>query len=242
MPLGPLTEEIHKAAADRLEELQLELTETREELDCAQAEIKRAHTKADKAYALRKEAEIERDSLRDTMALNILEMTQQRDEARAEVERLRGASCTCAPTQRLVTENAECHAEVERVKKALHDAERDTVDIKLLDETRAEVESLKQSLQKSSDNNMDLIQRLAETFIELDKARDEILKLKVETEAPTVNQQLTVRPKPSRLEIAAMVAPAVCHLGCGADLDARDFSEACVQVADALIAAAKEGK
>ena len=78
-----------KDARDRLEELQIEWTETREELDWAQAEIKRAHAKADKAYALRKEAEIERDSLRDSSALDMLVLTKERDEARAEIERLK---------------------------------------------------------------------------------------------------------------------------------------------------------
>lgn len=76
-------------AADRLEELQLELTETIKELNHWQCEVTKERIKTEKAYKLRKDAEIQRDSLRDTMALDILELTMQRDEARAEVERLK---------------------------------------------------------------------------------------------------------------------------------------------------------
>ena len=105
-------------AADRLEELQLELTETREELDYERMQVKnlrnsgvlalherdKAIERAEKAYKLRKEAEIERDSVRDTMSLNTLELTQQRDEARAEVERLKvtvNQQLTCPEPSRL---------------------------------------------------------------------------------------------------------------------------------------------
>ena len=58
-------------AADRLEELQLELTETIKELNHWQVEVTKERIKVERAHKLRKDTEIERD------------------EARAEVERLK---------------------------------------------------------------------------------------------------------------------------------------------------------
>lgn len=87
--LKDLTSNLCSMAAERLEELQLELTETIEELNHWQVEVTKERIKVERAHKLRKDAEIERDSLRDAMALDILELTMQRDEARAEVERLK---------------------------------------------------------------------------------------------------------------------------------------------------------
>jgi len=48
------------------------------------------------------------------------------------------------------------------------------------------------------------------------------------------------KPEPSRLEIAAMLSPAVVQMGCAMDLDAQDFAAALLQVTDALIAKARK--
>ena len=148
-------------AADRLEELQCD---------------------AEKAYKLRKDAEIERDSLRDSMALDMLELTQQRDEACAEAERL----------------NEQRDSAYEQVK---HWA--------------AETERLKQE--------RDLWQQIQ---------RDEA----------TVKQQLTVRPEPSRLEIAAMLVASRFSSTLYVTEVKGTWINYALQGADALIAAAKEGK
>ena len=166
MPLSPTLNKFINQAADRLEELQLELTETRDELNEAQLRIKhltdtgmhavlerdKAIEKAEKAYKLGKESEIERDSLRDTMAIDMLQLTKERDEARAELERL-----------------------------------KDTVSA---------------------------------------------------YEQATVNQQLTIRPDPSRLEIAAMFLSGFAASDTSVIHNKYNFVLA---EADALIAAAKEG-
>lgn len=62
--------------------------------------------------------------------------------------------------------------------------------------------------------------------------KEEIAFLRKERNAATVNQQLTVRPEPSRLEIAAMIYAGVEYVD---DDDA-------FKAADRLIAAAKESK
>lgn len=83
---------IMELAADRLEELQRDF---------------------ERAYKLRKEAEIERDSLRDSMALDMLELTQQRDEAYYERDYWKN-DANAATGQR-----DEARAEVERLKENL---------------------------------------------------------------------------------------------------------------------------
>lgn len=230
-------------AADRLEELQLELTETRAELNSDYKNLQRALknveritkerdeifekgniqyeticeitkqrndaiAQAEKAYKLRKEAEIERDSLRDTMALDILELTKQRDEARAEVERL----------------NRELGKTI------------DFGVIKERDEARSEVARLLKTLEEWTQVHTAEVERF--------KAENQRLKNLVgemiEEEAEGRSVSLT-RPEPSRLEIAAMMMAA--NLSRETEQwDTYVESTWAVEQADALIAAAKEGK
>lgn len=155
------------------------------------------------------------------------------------------------PISELAAERDMLRSEVERLKQALHDASiENSGQAALLERTRekvitmefaaanSEIEKLNKDIQKHSDNNMYLIQKLAETFIELDKARDEIAKLKAEAKAPVVKELLTTRLEPSRLEIAAMLLagsmsdPSYPALS----VDSTWF----LQHADKLIAASKE--
>ena len=70
--------------------------------------------------------------------------------------------------------------------------------------------------------------------------KEEIAFLRKERNAATVNQQLTVRPEPSRLEIAAMLK-AGWFANPDFDFNATD-QKWWIEQADALIAAAKETK
>lgn len=80
----------------------------------------------------------------------------------------------------------------------------------------------------------------AEAAIELNKAREEIAKLKAEAEAPVVKEILTTRPEPSRLEIAAMIAAGnEANPGYFWECEA-DEARYCFMLADALIAESKE--
>jgi hypothetical protein len=69
--------------------------------------------------------------------------------------------------------------------------------------------------------------------------KEEAAFLRKERNAATVNQQLTVRPEPSRLEIAAM---AMQGMLAASSYDTLRLSKSAFECADALIAAAKEGK
>jgi hypothetical protein len=97
--------------------------------------------------------------------------------------------------------------------------------------------------------NMTTQEIIKQVIKERNEARAEVERLKLERDlwqqiqrdGATVNQQLTVRPEPSRLEIAAML-----KAGWVANPDVfsrRDDDPAWwIEQADALIAAAKEGK
>jgi uncharacterized coiled-coil DUF342 family protein len=113
--------------------------------------------------------------------------------------------------ERLTMEFAAANSEIEKLTKELDEAQKQIKD-----------------LQGSA---VDLFAARDNAIAERDVARALNQELKTE-----LNHALV---EPSRLEIAVMVASAVCHLGCGMDLEVDDFSAACVQVADALIAAAK---
>jgi chromosome segregation ATPase len=284
IPLSPTLNEFINRAADRLEELQLELTETREELDHERMQVKnlrdsgvlalherdKAIERAEKAYKLRKESEIERDSLRDTMALDILELTKQRDElqrlnesmqidrdmwikvGREKLEVTKGERDEArAEVERLTMEFAAANSEIEKLNKELEQAisERTPHDYGILAEQRDEYRRMFYDAVKS-----------------LDKERAEAQRLKAELEKETIekaiiNQQLTVRPKPSRLEIAAMFAVAamidqqltvrpepsrleIAAMFAVAAMIAKgrltDHADSALLEADALIAAAKE--
>ena len=76
---------------------------------------------------------------------------------------------------------------------------------------------------------------------ERDEARNQVAELKdtvAAYEQATVNQQLTVRPEPSRLEIATLFAVAAMI----AKGRLTDHADSALLEADAFIAAAKEGK
>jgi len=128
-----------------------------------------------------------------------------------------------------IKERDEARAELQLLKQ-----ERDLWQQIQRDEARAEVKRLQAELDEEMEES-------AQRTHDLAKSRNE-WRARCEIAEATVKQLLTVRPEPSRLEIAAMVAPAICHLGCGMDPEVNDFLAACVQVADALIAAAKEVK
>jgi DNA repair exonuclease SbcCD ATPase subunit len=147
------------------------------------------------------------------------EMRKQRDEAFAEVEERKSALI-----------DATYQIDNYKSKFLLWFENAKTQNTKLLDaledatKARKELEQLKQALHDARLENSGQAARIEE----LKRHIGEVTEM--------------VRPEPSRLEIAAMVAPAICHLGCGMDLEVNDFLAACVQVADALIAAAKKGK
>lgn len=123
-------------------------------------------------------------------------------------------------------------AEVDQLKHALHDARlENSGQAARIEELRAEVERLKLELSCAL---------AAEDRAK--KSRDEAwCKAKeAEAEFSIVNQQLTVRPEPSRLEIAAMFAAS--WVSNPAHDEATVDTQWWLQQADALIAAAKEAK
>jgi len=96
------------------------------------------------------------------------------------------------------------------------------------DEARAEMERLKTELSES-------IRERNKTVADLINQRDEALKNQQPT---TVAQQLTTRPEPSRLEIAALAMQGfITSSGFVIDIPKN-----ALEYADKLIAAAKEGK
>jgi len=190
----------------------------------------------------------------DAVNARLIETRKERDEAREEAKGLRVAfkfleekhAFAIKETERFAgfnnrycQERDEAKEQIEKLYARISNIQ-DTAHgwCRQRDEARAEVESLKQSLQKSSDNNMDLIQRLAETFIELDKARDKIAKLKADSEAPTVKQSLTVRPEPSRLEIAKDIYASL--IICPENITMDDALARTFRITDKLISLAKE--
>lgn len=139
-------------------------------------------------------------------------VTTERDEARADVKRL------WALNQTRVEENEKARAEVERLKQFQFD-------------WNADADYLK------AQTNLAFKQR--------DQAREELQLLKqerdlwqqVQRNEATAKESLTVRPEPSRLEIAATVMA-----GLGFFEDVTHDAKLALRAADALIAAAKEGK
>jgi hypothetical protein len=79
---------------------------------------------------------------------------------------------------------------------------------------------------------------LTETKEELDCAHAEIKRARKNQQPTTVMQQLTTRPEPSRLEIAAMLLAAMC----GSAYTWTNAEGLALRKADVLIATAKEGK
>jgi hypothetical protein len=120
-------------------------------------------------------------------------VTKERDEARAEVERLRKGW-------------NESHDEVQRQKGLYHD-------LCAVAETRMK---------------------------ERDEARAEVDRLR--RQPTTVIQQMTARPEPSRLEIAAHFAKSAWQNRQISEMRTSDQMRWALAQADALIAAAKEAK
>jgi len=102
------------------------------------------------------------------------------------------------------------------------------VAIEQRDDSYAEVERLKAELTES-------IRERNKTVADLIKQRDEALKNQQPT---TIAQRLTTHPEPSRLEIAALLLAAMC----GSQYTWTNAEGLALRKADALIAAAKEGK
>ena len=214
-------------ARAEVERLKIEVQNGNVRHETALVELRHTSDQRDDARKQRDEILADRDNVR-----------QERDEARAEVERLTKERNEAREEMRRLRNGwNESYDELQRQKGPCHD-------LRVVAETRMKERDEARAEAKRFSKIADLM------HIERDQAREELQLLKqerdlwqqIQRDEATVNQSLTVRPEPSRLEIAAMVAPAICHLGCGMDPEVNDFLAACVQVADALIAAAKEEK
>jgi chromosome segregation ATPase len=177
-------------------------------------------------------------------------VSNERDEARAEVERL---SVQVADWE-LLSDRLKEAMDIAHQKTKVRNDKFDEL-CKQRDEALAKLEKVKGEFIKMSTNYYIVLQGCSEggrklnewaekckkLSVELDASRVEVAQLKdtvAAYEQATVNQQLTVRPEPSRLEIAAMLKtgwfanpePGKCAISA-----AWWLSEA-----DALIEAAKE--
>jgi chromosome segregation ATPase len=162
---------------------------------------------------------------------------QQRDEARASLkqalqerdyERAR-ADGNWKYCRQYEDERNKAEAEIGRIKNLLEHVKADRELIRnaglQADKERDEAQLLNQELKTE----------LNHALVELHQARAEVAQLRdtaAAYEQATVNQQLTVRADPSRLEIAAMIY---------SNLRGTSIARAMV-AADELIAAAREGK
>ena len=105
------------------------------------------------------------------------------------------------------------------------------------------LEELQFLLERKKIHSKDWEDQARQAKKERDEARAEVAQLKdavAAYEQATVNQQLTVRPEPSRLEIAALLK-AGWFANRDADFDRTDHKW-WIELADALIKAAKEAK
>jgi len=114
------------------------------------------------------------------------------------------------------------------------------------DKARAEAERLKMELEEIKRSLRESVETRNKNFEKLIKAGAEVERLKMERDLwqqiqrdeATINQQLTVRQEPSRLEIAALAMQGfIASSGFIIDIPKNSL-----EYADALIAAAKESK
>jgi hypothetical protein len=148
------------------------------------------------------------------------------EEAAERLEELQRANKnTLADLAVAIERRDDSYAEIKTVRKELAQAlaERTPHDYGLL---KGEVDNLKRELSEA-------IRERNKTVADLIKQRDEALKNQQPT---TVVQQLTTRPEPSRLEIAAMLLAAMC----GSQYTWTNAEGLALRKADTLIAAAKE--
>jgi hypothetical protein len=119
--------------------------------------------------------------------------------------------------------------------------------LEIMIEAAARLESIQweltQAIAERTPHDYGLLKEEA-TFLrkERDEARAEVRQLRATVaayEQATVNQQLTVRSEPSRLEIAAM---AMHGMLAASSFDTLRLSRSALEAADALIAAAKKSK
>jgi len=141
----------------------------------------------------------------------ICDLTKERNEARAEVERVK---------KQIEDETAysvTIQSQMEKIKRSLRDSiETRNKNFEKLNEARAEVERLKKQLGERTE------------MVHADELSTQMLKLISDMNAANAPQ---VRPEPSRLEIAAMIYAGIEHID---DDDA-------LKAADKLIAAAARG-
>jgi len=129
-------------------------------------------------------------------------------------------------------------AEVKRLKSDRDDYARDAEKFaEQRNKARVEVELLKEKLDAELNSSVTLQSQRDEARAEVAQLKDTVAAY----EATTVNQQLTVRPEPSRLEIAAMLLAALAGRE-SESWEAKLEVIWAVEQADALIAAAKEAK
>lgn len=179
------------------------------------------------------------EKLKTELLVKLNAAWKQCDEARAEIERI-------------TMEFAAANSEIEKLNK-----ERDELSVQL-DEFRndygnalADVESLKrdlaQAISERTPHDYGLLKHTIEGLKqELHESRAEVAQLRAERDLAqqldcdkaTVKQQLTVRPEPSRLEIAAMLLSGFAASDTSVIHNKYNFV---LTEADALIATAREG-
>lgn len=163
---------------------------------------------------------------------------KERDEARAEAERWKSEAFRAARERNetfnefdlMQSQLDEARADVERFKEQLNDETAYSVTI------QGQMESLKQGLRESVQSRNELCADLIKTQDEVNQLKSERdLWQQIDCDKATVNQQLTVRPEPSRLEIAALAMQGM--LACSG-YDVTRLASGALHYTDALIAAA----
>ena len=154
---------------------------------------------------------------------------KERDEARFAANQWK------ADAERFVEQRNKISEDRDSLRMHLNEV------IKERDKACAEVERLKKELEEIKRSLRESVETRNKNFEKLIEARAEVATLKdavAAYETATVKQSLTVRPEPSRLEIAALFMTSSMHPTGGVTSTIGERMKWAIAVADALIAAA----
>jgi uncharacterized coiled-coil DUF342 family protein len=177
----------------------------------------------------------------DASCDKIKKLTRERDDARAEVAQLRAERDEyCNNSRAHLYELLQANTDLAKDRDAAkEDASR----------LRNQLNSIQKVISDAGFSEVieplervtRLIQERDNAIYLADKAENEVARLKRDqTKSATINQQLTVRPEPSRLEIAAMLVAGRFFNTTYVTKVSGDWIKYAFDGADKLIAAAKE--
>jgi hypothetical protein len=182
----------------------------------------------------------------DFLAMRIVKLANQRDEARteADIQSAGYTQCRCDLT-RMIEQRDEALAEVEPLKRELAQAisERTPHDYGILreqrDEARTDVMLLKGDVNKLLQENWQLAKERDEVRAEVERLKGDIAN-QMEINRAVAGMKVPTRLEPSRLEIAAMLVAGRFSNTTYVTKVSGDWIKYALNGADALIAAAKE--